>query len=159
VNNPTKIRIGMLLIAALFWVLDCIIDYFVFGVNTFLTFYPHKFIERFGLVVILVFAGEIVVNLESKYSASRDKNERLIIEKNHIFKTGLFGNSKEIRNRVLLIGQAAHILRLGDMETEQAIHVIEESTSQIMSILDMTQKELEQQAHETQNQYDIELVQ
>ena len=149
----------MLLIAGIFWVLDCIIDYFVFGINTFLTFYPQQFFGRCCLIILLVVSGEVVVMLEREYSASRDENEKLIVEKNHIFKTGLFGNSKEIRNKVLLIGQAVHVLREGVMEAVHAIDIIEDSANQIMSILDITQKELEEQAHESQMTYDIELIQ
>ena len=145
-KNSTQIRIGMLSIGAAFWILGCALDYFIFGMNTFLKFDPQELYMRFSLVLLLVFSGELVVRLEKNVASNREERERLEREKSHIYYTGLFGNSKEIRNKVMMIGQAAYMLKHSDSGSDKAIDIIEETSRQIMDVLDTTQQDLEKKS-------------
>ena len=85
---------------------------------------------------------------EKSINVIREEKMKLEREKHHVYRISMFGNSKEIRNRMILIGQSTHLLKLGEFDEYEGFAIIENNVKQELDILDIGLDDLEESIKE-----------
>ncbi len=91
------------------------------------------------------------IRMEEELRSHVRASEILQEEKEHIFRAGLFGNSKEIRNKALIIHQATLMFGNSQLDIEETKRIILDSSKKIIEILDITIIDLEKDLKDLRN--------
>ena len=140
-KNSTAIRVGMLSIGLIWWSIYRGL-HFVFPIIYNST---HELYNSISLFLLLIIVGELFVMLDNKALEHSLNVERLEAEKMHVYNVGLFGNSKELRNKAIIIGQACNLMERDILDYREGVEMISSNTKQIINTLDMNLSDLENQ--------------
>ena len=140
-KNSTAIRIGMFSIGLIWWSIYRGL-HFVFPIIYNST---HELYNSVSLFLLLIIVGELFVMLDNKALEHSLNVERLEAEKMHVYNVGLFGNSKELRNKAIIIGQACNLMERDILDYREGVEMISSNTKQIINTLDMNLSDLENQ--------------
>lgn len=131
-----KIRIiGMaVFLGLLVWIINTLFDYYIFYEGTFLDLLildvpQHETYIRTVIVVLFVFFGY----LSTRYV---DRIRRLEMGELEAFQRGVVFASKDVRNKMVIIGQAVHLLEEGMMPPEKVIDVVKTNNRTAIVLLD-----------------------
>ena len=79
------------------------------------------------------------------YRINREKIYQLEAEKKHIFNIGMFGNSKEVKNKVIIMGQTSQLMKDGRIDINEGSNIIYSNAINIIEILEVQLTDLEKQ--------------
>jgi hypothetical protein len=148
----TQIRLGMISIGAIGWTVHQVIHFFLFNEIHIFGSNSHELVLELSVIVTLVVSGELIVYYEKSMRDSRLSISRLEDEKDHIFNVGMFGNSKEIRNKAIYIGQTSGLMVKELLSLSEGATIIQSNSQSIIDILDVQLIDLEKQTNHKNGQ-------
>ena len=141
----TQIRIGMISVAVIWWSFHQLAHYFKFGRYYSIFYSRYELSTAIIILVPVLLVGEIGIRYELSNRRNQEKIYQLEAEKKHIFNIGMFGNSKEVKNKVIIMGQTSQLMKDGRIDINEGSNIIYSNAINIIEILEVQLTDLEKQ--------------
>lgn len=142
--TPLEIRITMIIISEIIWILDTIMDHFVFLENESflycLLFNTQEIFTRSFFAVLLMMIGEVIIYGRRGIIA---KEKEMYEAEKLAYRRGIRTIGQEIRNKIILSYQAFDLVQSGRIDKDEAIEVSKKNMKQVSDILEHLINELE----------------